>query len=188
MNTIWIVAGIVVLLLLAIIGIYNGLVVARQRVREGWSDIDTQLKRRYELIPNLIETVKGYAKHEQETFDKVVKARASAMNNKDHGEAKAEAENMLTGALKSIFALSENYPDLKANENFLELQNELANTENKIQASRRFYNSMVLSMNTKTETFPSNIVANMFGFKKEAFFELDEAEKALVKEAPKVKF
>ena len=188
METIWIVVGVVVVLLLFVIGIYNGLVVARQRVREGWSDIDTQLKRRYDLIPNLVETVKGYAKHEQETLDKVIQARASAMGNQGHSETKAEAENMLTGALKSIFALSENYPDLKANENFLELQNEIANTENKIQASRRFYNSVVMALNTKVESFPSNVFANMFGFNKEVFFELDEAEKAAVKEKPQVKF
>jgi len=188
MNTIWIVVGVVVLLLLIIIGIYNGLVVARQRVREGWSDIDTQLKRRYDLIPNLVEMVKGYVKHEQETLEKVVEARTAAMNNQDRGETKAEAENVLSGALKSVFALSESYPDLKANQNFLELQNELANTENKIQASRRFYNSMVLALNTKVEIFPSNLIANMFGFKKEAFFELDEASRSLADEAPKVSF
>ncbi len=171
-----------------IIALYNGLVVARQRVREGWSDIDTQLKRRYDLIPNLVNTVKGYASHEQGTLEKVVAARSAAMNNTGSGESKAEAENILTQSLKSLFALGENYPDLKANQNFLELQRELSDTENKIQASRRFYNSTVLSLNTKIETFPSNLMAKAFGFAKEPFFELDESEKAAAKQAPQVQF
>lgn len=186
MSAIWIVTGIVVLLLVMVIGIYNGLVVARQRVREGWSDIETQLKRRYDLIPNLIETVKGYAKHEQETLDKVTKARTEAM--KSTGEDKSNAENMLSETLKSLFAISENYPDLKANQNFLELQNELSNTENKIQASRRFYNSMVLALNAKIETFPTNLIAKSFNIKKEPFFELSEEERQTAQNAPSVKF
>ena len=188
MTASYVVLGIIAVVVLYIIAVYNGLVVARQRVKEGWSDIDTQLKRRYDLIPNLIETVKGYAKHESETLAKVVEARANAMNNNSHGESKAEAENMLSGALKSIFALSESYPDLKANENFLELQHEITNSEDKIQASRRFYNTTVLSLNTKIEMFPSNIIARLFAFNKEAFFELDESEKLAVKHAPKVSF
>ncbi len=171
-----------------VIALYNGLVVARQRVREGWSDIETQLKRRYDLIPNLVNTVKGYAAHEQGTLEKVVAARSAAMNNSGTGEGKAEAENMLTQSLKSLFALGENYPDLKANQNFLELQRELSDTENKIQASRRFYNSMVLSLNTKIETFPSNLMAKTFGFAKEPFFELNDSEKAAASQAPQVQF
>lgn len=171
-----------------LIYLYNSLVVARQRVKEGWSDIDTQLKRRYDLIPNLVETVKGYAKHESQTLEKVIAARNVAMNTAGHGEEKAKAENMLTDSLKSIFALSENYPDLKAGTNFLELQREITDTEDKIQASRRFYNTTVLALNTKIETFPSAIVANLFQFKKESFFELDEAERKTAQQAPKVSF
>ncbi|MDR1025818.1 MAG: LemA family protein [Lactobacillus sp.] len=188
MDALYIVLGIIAVVLFIVIKIYNDLVVARQRVREGWSDIETQLKRRYDLIPNLIETVKGYASHEKDTLEKVVQARANAMNNKGHGQEKAASENILTDALKSIFALSESYPDLKANENFMNVHDELVNTENKIQASRRFYNSMVLSMNTKVEMFPSNIIAGTFGFKKESFFEIDESEKAAASNAPKVSF
>ncbi len=171
-----------------LIYVYNSLVVARQRVKEGWSDIDTQLKRRYDLIPNLVETVKGYAKHESQTLEKVIAARNVAMNTAGHGEEKAKAENMLTDSLKSIFALSENYPDLKAGTNFLELQREITDTEDKIQASRRFYNTTVLALNTKIETFPSAIIANLFQFKKESFFELDEAERKTAQQAPKVSF
>ena len=179
---------ILALIAVYIIALYNGLVVARQRVREGWSDIDTQLKRRYDLIPNLVNTVKGYAAHEQGTLEKVIAARSAAMNNSGSGESKAEAENILTQSLKSLFALGENYPDLKANQNFLELQRELSDTENKIQASRRFYNSTVLSLNTKIETFPSNLMAKAFGFAKDPFFELDDSEKAAAKQAPQVQF
>lgn len=188
MENLWTIVGLIAVVAIFIIAIYNGLVAARQRVKEAWSDIDTQLKRRYDLIPNLIETVKGYTKHEQETLDKVVQARANAIGNQAHDQAKADAENALSGALKSIFALSESYPDLKANQNFMELQNELTNTENKLQAARRFYNSMVMALNTKIETFPNNMFANTFGFTKETFFELDEAEKAAVKNPPKVSF
>ena len=155
---------ILALAALFIIVMYNGLVVARQRVREGASDIDTQLKRRYDLIPNLVETVKGYAKHEQETLERVVRARNAAMNTQGLNEAKSEAENALSQTLKSIFALSESYPQLQANQNFLELQREISDTENKIQAARRFYNTTVLSLNTKIETFPGNIIAGIFRF------------------------
>lgn len=184
----WIALIIVILLVVFVIALYNGLVVARQRVREGWSDIETQLKRRYDLIPNLVEIVKGYAAHEAKTLTSVVEARNMAMSTQGHGEKKAEAENMLSGALKSIFALTESYPDLKANTNFLELQQEIVDTEDKIQASRRFYNSVVLALNTKTETFPSVLIAKSFGFHKEPFFELDEASKKAAAEAPKVSF
>ncbi len=179
---------ILVVVVAYIIYLYNRLVVSRQRVREGWSDIDTLLKRRYDLIPNLIETVKGYAKHEKETLDAVVSARNSAMNTQGHGDKKAEAENMLTDTIKSIFALGEAYPDLKSSANFLELQQELSDTEDKIQASRRFYNTTVLALNTRIETFPSSIVAHLFKFQKESFFELDENERKEAQKAPKVSF
>ncbi len=179
---------VIVLAVLAVyfIAVYNGLVVTRQRVREAWSTIDTQLKRRYDLIPNLVETVKGYAKHEKETLDAVIQARAAAMEVKEVGSDKSANENVLSGALKSIFALSENYPDLKANTNFLELQQELSDTETKIQAARQFYNTMVMSLNSKIEMFPSNIIAGLFHFKSENYFELDEGEKQAAKAAPKV--
>ncbi len=183
MSTIIIILAVIFIILLYIIGMYNGLITLRNRVKEAWSDIDVQLKRRYDLIPNLIETVKGYATHEKETFDKVVEARSKAMSATGLKE-KGEAENALSGTLKSLFALSESYPELKASVNFLELQKELTDTEDKIQASRRFYNGNVLDFNTKLETFPSNIIAQMFGFKVSEFFAVEEGEKA----APKVSF
>ena len=183
MSTIIIILVIIFVILLYVIGVYNGLITLRNRVKEAWSDIDVQLKRRYDLIPNLIETVKGYATHEKETFDKVVEARSKAMSATGLKE-KGEAENALSGTLKSLFALSESYPELKASVNFLELQKELTDTEDKIQASRRFYNGNVLDFNTKLETFPSNIIAQMFGFKVSEFFAVEEGEKA----APKVSF
>lgn len=178
---------IVVALFFLMVVLYNKLVVARQQVKESWSTVDTFLKRRYDLIPNLVEIVKGYAKHESETLEAVVKARNMAMNATDTAE-RAKDENVLTGTLKSLFALSEAYPDLKANTNFLELQQELSDTENKIQAARQFYNTTVMSLNTKIEMFPSNIIAGMFHFKPEVYFELDEAEKEAVKKAPKISF
>lgn len=159
--------------ILWIILAYNGLVRLRYRVKEAWSDIEVQLKRRYDLIPNLVETVKGYAAHETSAFENVTKARAAAMGAttaKEH----AATENMLTGALKSLFAVAEAYPDLKANTNFLELQRELSDTENKIQAARRFYNGNVKDMNTRVDVFPTNLIANTFSFGKEEFFDLDE--------------
>ncbi len=171
-----------------VIYLYNSLVVARQRVKEGWSDIDTQLKRRYDLIPNLVETVKGYAKHESQTLESVVNARSAAMSAAGHGQEKAKAENALTETLKSLFALGESYPDLKASSNFLELQRELTDTEDKIQASRRFYNTTVLDLNTKIETFPSSIVASLFHFKQESFFEMEGAEREQAQKAPGVSF
>ncbi|MEX0933551.1 MAG: LemA family protein [Candidatus Paceibacterota bacterium] len=172
-----IILGVVIVLALAVAGIYNRFVALRNRTDEAWADIDVQLKRRYDLIPNLVNTVKGYAAHESGVFQKVTEARSTAMNAQ--GAAKqAEAENMLSGALKSLFAVSEAYPDLKANENFLELQRELSDTENKIQAARRFYNANVRDFNTATQTFPSNIVANMFGFSNREFFELEEGSAA----------
>ena len=167
-------------LIVFVIGIYNGLIRLKNKCDEGWADIDTQLKRRYDLIPNLLETVKGYAKHEKETFENVVKARTAAMNASTVEDQQA-AENMLSSTLKSIFALSENYPDLKANQNFMDLQETLRGTEDKIQMSRRYYNGTVKDFNTKLEIFPNNILANMLGFVKRQFFEIDEKEKENVK-------
>ena len=177
---IWVIILIVlgVVALWAIVG-YNGLVSLRNRSLEAWSDIDVQLKRRYDLIPNLIETVKGYASHESATLEKVIAARNSAMQVHDSSSAsleqKMQAESTLAGSLKSVFALSEAYPDLKANQNFMKLQDELSDTENKIQASRRFYNGNVRELNTKIEHFPSNLIAKMFSFEKREFFEVADA-------------
>jgi LemA protein len=156
------------------------------RVKEAWSDIDVQLKRRYDLIPNLVETVKGYATHESGTLEKVTEMRTRAMNATAPAD-KAEAENMLSGALKSLFAVSENYPNLKANENFLELQRELEDTENKIQAARRFYNGVVMELNQAVQVFPSNLIANIGGFKQADFFQLTDAD-AAAREPVKVQF
>jgi LemA protein len=166
------------------VGTYNSLVKRKNRAKEAWSDIEVQLKRRYNLIPNLVETVKGYAAHEREVLEKVTKARSRAMGAQSMKE-RAEAENMLTNTLKSLFAVSENYPDLKASQNFLELQRELRDTEDKIQAARRFYNGLVRDLNIKIESVPPNVIAKMFGFKKMELFELEEPE---ARETPKVKF
>lgn len=171
---------IVLVLAVYVIALYNGFVRLKTRVDEAWSDIDVQLKRRYDLIPNLVNTVKGYATHERELFEKVTAARSQAMQA-GTPEARAEAENMLSGTLKSLFAVAENYPDLKANTNFLELQRELSDTENKIQASRRFYNGNVMELNAKVDMFPSNIIAGMFNFAKREFFEIEEGQKEPVK-------
>ncbi|KPJ55638.1 hypothetical protein AMJ49_06660 [Parcubacteria bacterium DG_74_2] len=184
MNTLYLGLIIIAVLGLGVIAVYNSLIKLRNRAQEAWADIDVQLKRRYNLIPNLVETVKGYASHERELFEKVTEARTRAMGATGLKE-KGQAENMLTGALKSLFAVSENYPDLKASQNFLELQRELRDTEDKIQAARRFYNANVRDLNIKRESFPSSIIANMFGFKKMELFELVEAE---ARETPKVKF
>lgn len=167
--------GIIVILAVTVIGIYNGLVTLKNKVDEGWADIETQLKRRYDLVPNMVETVKGYAKHEEGTFEKVTQARNMAMKAGDF-DAKAEAENMLTGALKSLFAVAENYPELKANQNFLDLQNTLREIEEHIQLSRRYYNATVRDLNTKIELFPNNLFAGMLGFAKRKFFEIDREE------------
>lgn len=174
---------IVVLVVYGII-IYNSLISLRNRSEEAWSDIDVQLKRRYDLIPNLVDTVKGYAKHEKELFEKVTQARADAINAKGVN-SQQKAENMLTEALKSVFAVAENYPDLKASTNFAKLQDELADTENKIEAARRFYNGNVRDLNIKIESFPSNLVANLMSMKKKELFEIEEVTQ---KEAPKVDF
>jgi len=168
------------------ISIYNSLVTTVNRTKEAWADIDVQLKRRYDLIPNLIETVKGYAAHESAAFEKVSQARAAAMGagtTADH----AKAENVLTGALKSLFAVSEAYPDLKANQNFLSLQQELSDTENKIQAARRFYNGNVRDLSIALQAFPPNIIGQTFGFRPAEYFDLDEGERA-AREPVKVKF
>ena len=179
-----IVLGIVVLLFLWIVGTYNGLVRLKNRTKEAWADIDVQLKRRYDLIPNLVEIVKGYAAHEKEVFEKVTAARSRAMGAETMKE-RAEAENILSDTLKTLFAVSEAYPDLKASANFLELQRELADTEDKIQAARRFYNTNVRDINIKIESFPANIIANLFRFAKMDFFEIEEAA---AKEPVSVKF
>ena len=185
MLIVWLVIIIVVLGFVGyIIGIFNSLVRLKNRTKEAWSDIDVQLKRRYDLIPNLVKTVKGYAAHEKEVFEKVTEARTRAMAGQTK-EEKAGAENMLSNTLKTLFAVSENYPELKANANFLDLQRELADTENKIQASRRFYNGNVMDYNTKTKTFPTNLIAGVLGFKKEEFFGVEKEEE---KQSVKVKF
>ena len=179
---------IIAVIILWAIFAYNSFVRLRTRTKEAWADIDVQLKRRYDLIPNLINTVKGYASHEKEVFQKVTEARTAAMSAEQAGDPKAsgQAENMLTGALKTLFAVSEAYPDLKANENFMELQRELSDTENKIQAARRFYNSNVRDINIRVDTFPSNLIAKIFNFIKMEFFELEEGAEA--KEPVKVNF
>jgi len=172
----WIILGVIVVLVLVIVGMYNGLITLKNRVDEALSDMDVQLKRRYDLIPNLIETVKGYAAHEQGTFDKVVAARSAAMSvSSTDVENKIKAENELSSTLKSIFALSEAYPDLKANQNFLELQRELSDTEDKIMASRRFYNGNVRDFNTKLQVFPTNVINSMLKFAAYKFYELSDS-------------
>jgi LemA protein len=176
--------GIIVLVIaMAVISIYNRLVVLRNRVDNAWSQIDVQLKRRYDLIPNLVESVKGYAAHESGVFEKVTAARAAAINAQGV-EAQGEAENMLSGALKSLFAVAEAYPDLKANTNFLELQAQLTDAENKIAYARQFYNDSVMSLNTAIQSFPSNLIAGMFTFTARPYFEVETA----ATEAPQVKF
>jgi len=184
MVFLWALLIIVVLLIITVIVIYNRLVTLNVRTDEAWSDIDVQLKRRYDLIPNLVETVKGYAKHEKGVFEDVTKARAEALGARDVNE-KAKAENQLAGALKSIFAVAEAYPELKANENFAKLQDELTDTENKIQAARRFYNSNVRELNIAVQTFPTNICANMFNYRKRDLFEVKDKS---VAEPVKVSF
>ena len=171
--TLIVILVIVAILIFAVIAMYNGLVTMRTRVEEAWSDITVQLKRRYDLIPNLVNTVKGYATHEREVFEKVTEARANALNAKGVKET-AAAENQFESALKSLFAVSENYPQLRASENFQQLQAELTDTEDKIMASRRFYNGSARDLNIKIDTFPSNVIAGMFGFKKREFFEVED--------------
>lgn len=180
MMTLYILLGIVVVLILWVLATYNNLITLRNRVKEAWSQIDVQLKRRSSLIPNLVETVKGYAKHEKDVFENVTKARSAMMGAKNPQEA-AKADNMLTGALKSLFAVSENYPQLKASENFKQLQEEISDTETKIAASRQFYNTNVLDYNNNLETVPTMWIAGMFNFVKEEFFKAQEEEKSDIK-------
>jgi LemA protein len=180
---IWIILGVVVVLVFIFIGMYNSLVVLRNRVRNAWAQIDVQLKRRYDLIPNLVETVKGYAAHEREIFEKIAEARSMAINAKGPAET-AQANNMLSNTLKSLFAVAEAYPDLKANQNFLALQEELSGTENKIAFSRQFYNDCVMEYNVGIQVFPRSIIAGMFGFREEQQYQIPDVEKV----APKVSF
>ncbi len=175
MEYILIVLGIIIVWAILV---YNGFISLRNRAQEAWADIEVQLKRRYDLIPNLVNTVKGYATHESSAFENVTRARSLAMSASGPTPKHAEAENMLSGALKSLFAISEAYPDLKANTNFLELQRELSDTENKIQAARRFYNTNVRDLNTKIESFPSNILAGIFSFHKIEFFDVPDNDAA----------
>ncbi len=179
MNPMFVLIAIVVLLVIYLVAAYNGFVVLKTRIQEALSGIDVQLKRRADLIPNLVETVKGYAKHEKSVFENVTKAR-SALMSAGSIEEKAQANNMLTSALKSLFAVAEAYPELKASDNFRDLQRQLEDTEDKIAYSRQFYNSNVLEYNTKTQTFPSNMIANVFGFKQEQFFAATEEERKKV--------
>jgi LemA protein len=183
-TSLWIIVGILGLIILYAIYAYNRFITLINRAKEAWADIDVQLKRRYNLIPNLIETVKGYARHEREVLEKVTEARTRAMGAQTI-EEHSKSENMLASALKTLFAVSENYPQLKANENFLELQRELSDTENKIQAARRFYNTNVRDLNIRIDSFPANIIAKIFNFKKMAFFETEEETQ---REAVKVNF
>ncbi|MFA5029184.1 MAG: LemA family protein [Patescibacteria group bacterium] len=176
-DILWVVLAAIAIIIVWLIAVYNSLIKLKTRTDEAMSDIDVQLKRRHDLIPNLVETVKGYAKHEQETLQKVIEARNAAMKPGANLEEKAKAENALSATLKSIFALAESYPDLKANQNFLQLQDELADTENKIQAARRFYNGNVRDFNIKIQIFPNNLIGNALGFKEFAFFETEAGEK-----------
>lgn len=182
-----IILAVVAVIAVALIAMYNGLVKANVRVDEAWSDITVQLKRRADLIPNLIETVKGYAKHEKGVFEEVTKAR-TALQNADTVQETAEADNMFAGAMKSLFAVAENYPDLKANDNFKHLQEELVDTEDKVQAARRFYNGSARDLNIKVQMFPTNIFAGMLGFKKREFFEVDQDEATKIANPTAVKF
>ena len=182
-----IILAVVAIIIVWLVLSYNGFVSLTNRVKEALSDIDVQSKRRYDLIPNLVETVKGYAAHESGTLEQVTEMRTRAMNAPAGSADKAQAEDMLSGALKSLFAVSENYPNLKANENFLALQTELSDTENKMMAARRFYNSVVQDLNTRLQSFPGNVIGSTFGFKPADFFVLD-ASQAAAKEPVKVQF
>ena len=187
MTALWIVLGAVVLLLLIGVVIYNKFVSQRQGIKDAYANIDTELRRRYDLIPNLVETVKGYATHERETFEAVTRARAAAQSAQGPAE-QAQAENMLTAALRQLFAVAEAYPQLQAAGNFQQLQAELANTEDRIQVSRRFYNENVREYNERVQSVPSNIIAGMFNFEAEEYFEIEESERATVGQAPQVSF
>lgn len=187
MTGLYILLLIVIVLLVIFIVIYNTLVTKRNRMREGWSDIEVQLKRRYDLIPNLVSTVQGYAAHEKEVFEKVTEARANVGNAQDI-PGKIEAENQLSATLKTLFAVAENYPQLKASDNFMEFQKQLEDTENKIQAARRFYNSLVMDYNIAIQVFPSNIAASAFSFKSGVLFNVPGEEEQAINQAPKVNF
>jgi LemA protein len=187
MTAIYVLIGVVVLAALWVMVSYNHLITLVQRTKEAWADIDVQLKRRYDLIPNLVESVKGYATHEREAFENVTAARASAMNAGTSPAQKGAAENMLSGALKTLFAVAEAYPDLKANQNFMELQRQLTDTEDKIQSARRFYNGNVRDLNTSIQSFPGNIIAGAFHFEAREFFELGDTD-AAAREPVAVKF
>ena len=176
----WIPLGILLLIVVYIWSLYNGLITASTQVSEAWSQIDVQLKRRMDLIPNIVESVKGYAKHEKSIFENVTKARSALMSAKSPDES-AKANDMLSGALKNLFAVAENYPQLKANENFAQLQQELSDTEDKVAYSRQFYNSIVKDFNIKVKVFPNAIIASLFGFKEKSFFEVAEADRQAVK-------
>jgi LemA protein len=180
----WIVVGVIALLVLYVVLTYNGLVRLRNRVEAAWAQIDVQLKRRYDLIPNLVETVKAYAAHERQTLEAVIAARNAGMNAQGPAQ-QAQAENLISGALKSLFAVAEAYPELKANQNFLHLQEELTGTEGRIAYARQFYNDTVQRLNTKIQSFPANVMAGMFGFKEREYFEIDDLA---TREAPKVQF
>lgn len=185
----WIILGVVVLAVIALIAVYNALIKSKLRVDEAWSDITVQLKRRADLIPNLVKTVKGYAKHEKGVFEKVTEARAAIMSATKKGPAEAAAaENQFEAALKSLFAVAEAYPDLKANTNFQQLQEELVSTEDQIVGSRRYYNGAVKDFNMKVQVFPTNVIAGMLGFKSREFFDVDEAEKESIKKPADVDF
>lgn len=185
MSALYVFLAAMAVLALWLVAIYNGLIRSKNRVDEAFSDIDVQLKRRYDLIPNLVETVKGYMTHERETLVKLTEARTAAMAMHDKKDAtivqKEQAENMLSGTLKTLFAVTENYPELKASQNFLQLQDELSDTENKIQAARRFYNGNVRDFNIKIQVFPNNLIANSLGFKKYEFFQAEQSEKENVR-------
>ena len=184
MNALLVLLGLIILLAVVIVVIYNGLVRLRNQVKNAWSQIDVQLKRRHNLIPNLVETAKGYMKHERETLESVTNARAKAVGAQGVGDT-AQAEGALSAVLRQFMAVAENYPDLKANQNFLALQEELTSTENKIAFARQFYNDSVMGYNNKIQMFPSNIIAGMFNFKEEEFFEIEDAAE---REVPKVSF
>jgi LemA protein len=187
MTWLWIVLGLVVLLLLFGVVAYNRFVSQRQQIKDAYANIDTELRRRYDLIPNLVESVRGYAQHERATFEEVTRARAAAIGAQGPAQ-QAQAENVLTSALRSLFAVAESYPELRASENFQALQAELSNTEDRIQVSRRFYNANVREYNERVQSVPSNVIASMFGFKEEEFFEIEEADRATLEQAPRVDF
>lgn len=185
--TTWIIIGIVAVIVISLVVIYNSLVRAKVRTDEAWSDITVQLKRRYDLIPNLVNTVKGYASHEKKVLEKVTQARADALKAQTVADT-AKTDNQFQEALKSLFAVAENYPDLKANQGFQQLQGEIVDTEDKIQAARRFYNGAVRDLNTKIQTFPTNLFASVMGFKLREFFEVEDQESAVIQDPVKVEF